>query len=278
MLTTIELIKKDGGVLTLPIYDPTNFAVIDVQGLDPVRNNIVTSNFSQMDGAQYQASRREMRNIVLKIRILSIPGEANVQELRKQLYEYLLPKSNVKIRFTQDYISTFSIEGQVESFDAPIFVKEPEATISILCFDPDFYKEVTTSFSGVSVISGSTSYSNLNYTGSVDTGFIFTITANDSTNSFTLESTSSDNVLRKMTFTDNTGLLASGDKIIVSTVPGDKYVKRVRSNVETSILWALDRTSDWIRLYPGYNEVAVKTAVTINHPYTIVYTDKVGGL
>jgi len=231
-----------------------------------------------MDGAQYQASRREMRNIVLKIRILSIPGEANVQELRKQLYEYLLPKSNVKIRFTQDYISTFSIEGQVESFDAPIFVKEPEATISILCFDPDFYKEVTTSFSGVSVISGSTSYSNLNYTGSVDTGFIFTITANDSTNSFTLESTSSDNVLRKMTFTDNTGLLASGDKIIVSTVPGDKYVKRVRSNVETSILWALDRTSDWIRLYPGYNEVAVKTAVTINHPYTIVYTDKVGGL
>jgi len=278
MLTTIELIKKDGGVLTLPIYDPTNFAVIDVQGLDPVKANIVTSNFSQMDGVQYQASRREMRNIVFKIRILSTPGGLDVQELRKQLYEYLLPKSNIKIGFTQNNDSLVFINGQVESFDAPIFVKEPEATISVLCFDPDFYSETEFTFNGTSVATSSTTNTSLVYNGDIDSGFLFTITANASTNFFTIQNTETNGAIRTMTFSDTTGLLISGDVIKISTVPGNKYVTRTRSGTENSILWALDRTSDWLKLYPGNNLIRVRTATTVNHPYTIKYTEKIGGL
>jgi hypothetical protein len=279
MLTTIELIKKDGGVLTLPIYDPTNFAVIDVQGLDPVKANIVTSNFSQMDGAQYQASRREMRNIVFKIRILNSPGGLSVQDLRKQLYGYLLPKSDIKMRFIQDGITSVLIQGQVESFDAPIFVKEPEATISVLCFDPDFYSETEFTLNGVSVGTSSTVNTPLIYNGDVDSGFLFTITANGSTPLMTIQNTETDGTVRTMTFSDSSTLLLPGDVIKVSTVPGNKYVTRTRSSVETSILWALDRSSDWLKLYPGTNLIRVRTAFpTANIPYTIKYTNKIGGL
>jgi hypothetical protein len=278
MLTTIELIKKDGGVLTLPIYDPTNFAVIDVQGLDPVKANIVTSNFSQMDGTQYQASRREMRNIIFKIRILSTPGGLDVQDLRKQLYGYLLPKSNIKIGFTQNNDSLVFIDGQVESFDAPMFVKEPEATISVLCFDPDFYSETEFTHNGLSVATSSVTNTTLTYNGNIDSGFLFTITANASTNSFTIQNTESNGTVRTMLFSNLTGLLISGDVIKVSTVPGNKYVTRTRNGTETSILWALDRTSDWLKLYPGNNLIRVRTATTVDHPYTIKYTEKIGGL
>jgi hypothetical protein len=278
MLTTIEIIKKDGGVLTLPIYDPTNFAVMDVQGLDPVKANIVTSNFSQMDGVQYQASRREMRNITFKIRILPTPGGSDVQELRKQLYAYLLPKSDITMRFIQNGTTSVLISGQVESFDAPIFVKEPEATISVLCFDPDFYSETELTLNGLSVSTTSTANTSLAYNGDVDTGFLFTINANASTNSFTISNTDALGSGKVMSFSDTTGLLLSGDIIKVSTVPGNKYVTRTRSGVETSILWALSRTSDWIKLYPGTNLIRVRTATTVNHPYSIKYTNKIGGL
>lgn len=278
MITTIEFIKKDGGVLTLPIYDPINFPVLDIQGLDPVKANIVTSNFSQMDGVQYQSSRREMRNIIFKIKLVPTVGVSNVQDLRKQLYGYLIPKSNIKMRFIQDGITSTLIEGQVESFDAPIFVKEPEATISILCFDPDFYSETVNTFSGVSVATTSTTTTNLSYSGSIDTGFVFTVTATGTVYGLALENTPSDNLKRIMSFSDATGLLSTGDKLIVSTVPGDKYVRRVRSSTTTSILWALDRTSDWIKLYPGNNQISVKSTTSTNQAYTIVYTDKIGGL
>lgn len=278
MLTTIELIKKDGGVLTLPIYDPTNFAVIDVQGLDPVKANIVTSNFSQMDGGQFQASRREMRNIVFKIRILSNPGDLSVQDLRKQLYAYLLPKSDIKMRFIQDGVTSVLIQGQVESFDAPIFVKEPEATISVLCFDPDFYSETEFTLTGSSVSTTSTSNNQLTYNGDIDSGFLFTITATAAVASFTLQNTLDDGSVKTMTFSDSLGTLVSGDIIKVSTVPGNKYVTRTRSGVETSILWALDRSSDWIKLYPGTNRIRVRTATNTGQAYSIKYTNKIGGL
>jgi hypothetical protein len=276
MLTTIEFIKKDGGVLTLPIYEPTNFAVMDVQGLDPVKANIVTSNFSQMDGVQYQASRREMRNIFLRIRILSNPGGLSVQDLRKQLYSYLLPKSDVKMKFTQDYTNSFFIEGQIESFDAPIFVKEPEAIISILCFDPDFYLSEIQSQTGVTVGSTSTENVNLQYYGEIDTGFNFKLTANTNVESVTLVNTASDGSVRKMEFTGSP-LLISGDVLDVNTIPGDKYVRRIRSNVSTSVLYTLSRTSDWLKLYPGVNYIRANSS-DINQSYTITYTNKYGGL
>lgn len=276
MLTTIEFIKKDGGVLTLPIYEPTNFAVMDVQGLDPVKANIVTSNFSQMDGVQYESSRREMRNLIFRIRILSTPGGLSIQDLRKQLYGYLLPKSDVKIRFTQDYNNSFLIEGQVESFDSPIFVKEPEATISILCFDPDFYKDEISNQVGVTVSNGSLQNVNLEYFGEVDTGFKFTLTANTNVENITLVNTLTDGSVRKMEFVGSP-LLINGDVLEVNTIPGDKYVRRIRSNVSTSILYTLSRSSDWLKLYPGVNYIRANSS-DITQIYTITYTDKYGGL
>ena len=275
MLEQIEIIKKDNGVLTLPIYNPTTFFIKDIQGLDPVKANIVTSNFSQMDGVQYQSSRREMRNLIFKIGIDSANIVNTVQDLRKQLYSYLSPKSEITLRFkhsntTMPYVL---IKAMVESFDSPIFVKDPEATISLLCFDPDFYSENSSIFSGSSVSTSTDSI--IAYEGDVETGFIFTFNINRTLSEFTIQNTMSDGFVRKMHFISSTFI--AGDIIIVSTIPGNKYVRLNRSGVITSVLWTLDPASDWLKLYPGENLIRVScTGAAI--PYTMEYNLRYGGL
>lgn len=275
MLNRIEIHKKDGGVLTLPIYDATNYQIKDVQGLDPVKANIVTSNFAHIDGTQFQSSRREMRNIVIKLGIDSFGVGKSVQELRKDLYAYLLPKTNITIKFIRDDLDVFSIDGQIESFDSSLFVKEPEATVSILCFDPDFKNDTSTIFTGSTVNSAVDSI--IEYAGEVDSGFIFTMTPTANLETFTIQNTLTDGTVRKLIFDSATNPILSGETVIISTIPGDKYVRVSKNGTVSSVLWGLDQASDWVALYPGTNKVRV-IASTVGIPYTMEYYTRFGGL
>ena len=275
MLNRIEIHKKDGRVLTLPIYDATNYQVKDVQGLDPVKANIVTSNFAHIDGTQFQSSRREMRNIVMKLGIDSFGIGKSVQELRKDLYAYLMPKTNITLKFIRENLDVFAIDGQIETFDSSLFVKEPEATISILCFDPDFRNDNTTTFTGSTV--NTAVDSDIIYNGEVDSGFIFTMTPTVDLDTFTIQNTQTDGTVRKLIFDSATNPILSGQTVIISTVPGDKYVRVSNNGTVSSVLWGLDQTSDWVALYPGLNKMRV-IAGTAGIPYNIEYYTRFGGL
>jgi len=274
MLNQIQIKKKDGRVLTLPIYDATNYKIKDIQGLDPVKANIVTSNFSHIDGAQYQASRREMRNLIIKLGIESSVGNT-VQDLRKTLYSYFMPKDDVKIKFVRDSLEVFTIEGKIESFESPLFVKEPEATISVLCFDPDFYSDTELTFEGLTT--NNNTDQEFDYDGDVDSGFIFSFTPQTTISEFSLQNTLPDGTVTKILFESLAEPILSGNTITISTNPGDKYIRINRSGVLSSILWAMDPTSSWIKLNPGINRIRVNCS-TNNIPYTISYYNRFGGL
>lgn len=275
MLNRIEIHKKDGGVLTLPIYDATNYQIKDIQGLDPVKANIVTSNFAHIDGTQFQSSRREMRNIVMKLAIDSFGVTKSVQELRKDLYAFLMPKTNITVKFIRDNLDVLSIDGQVESFESSLFVKEPEATISLLCFDPDFKNDTPTTFSSTSV--NTAVDSEIIYNGEVDSGFIFEMTPTVDIDTFTIQNTQTDGTVRKLIFLSESSPILAGEKIIISTIPGDKYVRVSKNGTVSSILWGLDPSSDWVSLYTGLNKFRVITEVA-GQPYSIEYFTRFGGL
>lgn len=275
MLNRIEIQRKDGGVLTLPIYDATNYQIKDIQGLDPVKANIVTSNFAHIDGTQFQASRREMRNLVIKLGIDSFGVGLTTQELRKELYSYLMPKTDVVIHFVRDNLPTVVISGQVESFDSPLFVKEPEATISILCFDPDFKSESEITFTALTQITAVDT--NLVYDGEVDSGILFSYTPNQSVYSFTLQNTLSDGTVRKFIYDATASPILSGDTLTISTLPGNKYVTLTHLGAVKSVLWAMDPASDWITLQPGINKIRLSSYPN-GLSYTIKYNSRFGGL
>lgn len=274
MLNRLETVSNRGQVLNLRLTDPSNgYLIQDIQGLDPVPAVMTSSAFANQDGEQYQNSRREKRNIVLKIELKAEYLNRTVQELRNDLYQIFMPKLAGVFRFHFDGLwKPVEIDWRVESFDCPIFTKDPVATISLICYDPDFHELEPLIMNGQTT-AGEVSF-NLPYKGTVDTGFLFRIMPNRSISGFTIYHTPEGQQTRQMDVTYNMG---SGDNMRINTQPGEKEAVWYSGTLARSVLWAIDPVSSWLRLQPGNNNIRVLTpGVWI--PWTIEYVNKYGGL
>jgi hypothetical protein len=117
----------------------SGITVRDIEGLDPVAASLSTSSMAQQDGAQPQNARRDTRNILMKLGLEPDWLSQTPQSLREQLYDYLMTKANVTLTFYRDDQAFATTEAQVEDFQAPLFSSDPEADVSVICYDPDFY-------------------------------------------------------------------------------------------------------------------------------------------
>lgn len=273
MLTKVEITNSQGAVLALPVGEAVDgFFVKDIDGLDPVKANIVSSGFANQDGEMYQASRREKRNVVMKLGLEFGPRTGTIRDLRKQLYNFCMPKTEVQLRFIDDEDPSVYIVGRVEACDVPLFVQDPEATLSILCFNPDFFdptiQQISTS------TTSDTSEFGMVYEGTIETGFIFSLAVNRSVDEVTIYSRTPEGVLTSLQFI---APLVAGDVLEISTVSGSKWAKLTRAGSTGSILYGVSPYANWINLFPGQNYIRVY-AEGAGIPYTIEYTNKFGGL
>lgn len=272
MLTLLE-VRSQGGILGLSLMDPElGYDVQDIQGLDPVKATLVSSSFAQQDGAQYQSSRRETRNILLRLGFNPDYAIDDVRALRTRLYPFFMPKTPVSLRFFMDDDLTVDIPGVVESFESAMFSQEPVVDISVMCFDPDFIEPDPVVVAG-STTAGST-VSTLNYTGTVEAGIQFQLNVNRTLTEFTIYHQAPDGSLRSMDFQ---GSLVSGDVVVINTVSGNKYAELTRSGTTSSILYGISPQSNWLELDTGANGIRVY-AEGAAIPYTITYTRRYGGL
>lgn len=273
MLTKVEVRTSFGALLTLFLQDISEgFSVKDIDGLDPVKATLIFSTNAGQDGSQFQSARRENRNVVLKLGYEPNFQLTSTSALRQRLYGVLMPKSLVQLRFYEDNGLVVNVSGRVETFDSPRFTKEPDAIIGIVCEIPDFDTLVTLTASGNTT--GSSATTDVYYNGSVETGFLFTMLVNRSVNGFTIYNTLSDNTVRSLTFAAS---IQAGDILEISTRPGNKYATLNRAGAESSLLYGVTPTSNWLALFPGMNKFRVLlTGAAI--PWTIGYTTKYGGL
>jgi hypothetical protein len=273
VITLIEARTLQGDVLALPLGDVSGgYSVRDMDGLDPVKASVVSSQFANSDGEQYQSSRREKRNIVMTLGLESDYVTNSVRELRKQLYAFFNPKNFVNLRFYDDEGLTVSIDGRVETISSKLFSDEPTAEISILNFDPDFLNVAPSTFPGSTVSSTTTSL--IQYAGDIETGMVLTLNVNRTLTEFTIYNTGEDGIVQSL---DVQASFVSGDVVTVSTVSGNKYVRLTRSGITSSILYGMSTQSDWVEFVPGDNDFRVyATGAAI--PYTITYTERYGGL
>lgn len=274
MITAVKVANDQGDLLTLPMDDASGgYAVEDIDGLDPVKATLVSSPFALLDGSQFQASRRDSRNIVITLSLEPDYVSGTLNDLRKELLQYFMTERRVYLTFTQSDGPDLTIQGRVESFDAPRFNPEVKATISIMCFSPDFVDPTEQEFEG-NTTSGTTD-STIEYDGTIETGVIFTLNVNRTLSAFTITNRSEDNSIQTMEFE---GDLVDGDTVIISSVVGNKGVWLVHgADAPISILYCVSPTSNWVQLFPGDNAFRVQaTGAAI--PYTVEYTDKYGGL
>lgn len=272
MLHQFEAVSNQGRSLAFLLFDTTSpFIVEDVDGLDPVKATISSSNYTGMDGAQFHGARRETRNIKLRLGLKT--GGTFVKDLRKQLYGVFMPKSEVKLIFTMAFGNPVEIRGRVESFETVLFSKDPQVDISIICFDPDFVDP-----SPIVVPLDSTNDDlqeiDYDYQGTTETGAIFRLKIDRSINEIKIGLRPENGETSSLTFVNP---LVNGDILEISTVPGDKYARLTRNGVTTSVLYGVSPDSDWVYFSPGVNYLQVY-ATGASFPYEFEYTTKYGGL
>lgn len=273
MLTRVEVYTLQGALLALELRYPVDGIVLaEIEGLDPVKAILVSSSFAQMDGQQYHSSRRDFRNIKMKMILDPDYVNTSVRDVRTRLYNYFMPKQPVRLRFFMSEGLIVDINGRVETFETPLFSKEPEADISIICFDPDFFISTPIVLNGSTV--NTTTETPIAYAGTVETGFIFELNINRSVSEISLYMRSPDGSVNSMAIS---AAFLSGDKLTISTRMGSKSVTLLRSNVTSSLLYALSAQSAWLELNPGTNYFrAYATGAAI--PYVMTYATRYGGL
>lgn len=275
MLNTVEVVATNGMALSLPLGDISNgYMVQDISGLDPVPANIVSSGFARLDGEQYQSSRREKRNIVFQIGLEPDYVTSSVMELRTNLYNFFRPKSEITLRFYVDGYSLIEIKGYVETFSAPLFTRNPVATISIICMDPDFYEPVEKVITGQSTSGTTTGI--IDYDGTIETGVLLTMSI------FNISARTGFNI-----YNQPEGEGVQNFAVVVpvqqqynyaySSVPGNKFITKSYLFASESILSGVTTQAQWTLLKPGRNFFRLYMTGPAES-FTLRYTNKHGGL
>ena len=274
MLTKFDVRTNLGDLLSLELDNISDGLIIqDVAGLDPVKATLVSSSFAGLDGQQYQSSRRETRNITIQIGLDPDPILGTVRSLRKKLYAFFMPKSEVNLRFyNDDEPDLMDIVGRVESFETALFAQEPVVNISLICFDPDFYSPDSTLVTGM--LTSAEDPTQIAYDGTVETGIEFVIAVDRTVTELTIYHNPPNGETRTLQFV---APLVAGDVLTISTVPGAKGATLNRTGVETSVLYGVSPQSNWIELLPGVNGIRVY-AEGAGIPLTLEYTTKYGGM
>jgi len=273
MLTRVEVRTRRGTLLTLPLEDvESGYILAGVEGLDPVKATLVSSSFANKDGAQYQSSRRESRNMKLKLELEPDYVTNSVESLRRNLYSYLMPKQEVDLHLVFDDGLEVDITGRVESHEAPVFTKEPAVDVSLMCFEPDFIDPNLVTIDGTST--DLDTETEVEYVGNIETGFIFTMELDRDESALTIYVRKPDGTMQQIDFAAS---LLDGDILRISTIDGEKGAWLTRASVESSILYGISPQSAWPQFEQGTNGLRVyATGTTI--PYTIEYITRYGGL
>lgn len=273
MITKIEVRNVQGALMTLLLEDVSSgFIIKDIRGLGPVKASIITSPFALVDGVQYQASRREARNLVLVLDLEPDYVSNTVRALRTQLYNFFMTESTVNLKlFLADGL-TVDISAKVETCEPSYFEQQPSVEISLICPDPDFLGVTPVSVAG-NTTSGTTETLVTN-PGTVDSGILFTMNVNRTVSAFDISNRMPDNSVQGFNFSYP---MVSGDILTISTFPGNKYIKILRSGVSTDILYSKTAASIWPFMAPGNSYFKV-FAVGAAIPWTIGFSPRYGGL
>ncbi len=273
MLTQVSVLNNRQGTLLLPLMDSSDgYSVKEIDGLGPVKATLVSSSMAQVDGGELHNKRREPRNILMKLGIEADYAVNTVAELRNNLYDWFMTKSDVELGFYMDDVLFATIDATVESCDPAIFTSEPGVDISLLCYDPDFHAPDPVTVNGYTV--SDTDTQTIAYAGTSDTGIVFTLTFPGSATEIRLYNTRPDNVQNMM---DIEAAFQANDILTVDTRTRRKKITITRSGTVSSVLYGLDSASSWISLMKGdnlfrayYNGAAIA--------FSLQYTPRHGGL
>jgi hypothetical protein len=231
----------------------------NVDGLDPVKAAVNTSEYGSVDGAAYTGGNVANRNIVLTLHPNPDWDVWTYESLRRLIYSYFMPKRPTRLVFLSDDMPPVEISGIVESVAVNAFSKDPEIVVSVICPDPYFTAIEPKVITGQSIRSG-VALVDIDYDGTVEAGIYVKVTAVSGANPTNIAIQLGDPVL---TYFDVTAVVSSTLYFEMSSVPMQKYVQNINmsSGVISNLLSKVhvEEGSAWPIFQPGVNEFEFKT-------------------
>ncbi len=256
---TAQITNANGEGLTLTQNEP-KWQVLSITGLNPPSAQINLTNIAGIDGAQFNSSKLNTRNIVIMLRI-----NGNVEENRLTLYRFFRTKDKCTFYFENESRNV-KIEGRIETVECNLFTNGEIMQISIICPSPYFkaIQTVITEFSKemplfafpfsinigdpipISVYTDNGLTEIINDSES-ETGVIITINVKDTVNKIIIsDSTTNETLTLNYAF-------QADDQIIINTNPGAKSVILNRSGASSNIFSALEMSSVFFQITVGIN-------------------------
>lgn len=269
----------------LELTNSSNYAITDIDGLDPPDATINMTRNAGADGSEYNSSYANNRQITITLYINS-PAEAN----RINLYKYFKSKFPVRLFYENDSRNVY-IDGYVQSVQISFFNKKQTAQIVINCPKPYFNNVVENVQNFVSVtplfefpfsipeagqeFSSIAAYieKSIINNGDVETGVIMTIKATGNVvNPKIFNVETNDYFILNVTLQD-------GDEIIINTIRGEKEATLIRNGVSSGIVGYLQEGSTWFQLLPGDNVFTMAADGQVeNMQLTFTLTDQFEGV
>lgn len=260
--------------------------LIGLLGLNPPAADIMTTNIPYTDGARFNTSRLQMRNVVITLSLVE-----NVERGRMSLNSVIMAKQPLRVYYKNDTVDVY-IDGYVESFEYDVFNDIVTAQVSILCPAP-YWVSVKPQTADVTPVISLFEFpfslpaegiavsemklvrtEEVEYMGTVQTGVEVSITC---MNAISSPAITNRRTGETMTFTGLT--LEPGQTLMVSTVQGKKSIQLVTESGTANAINAMDIGSQWITVMPGANifEITAESGAD-DIRATITVSEKYGGV
>lgn len=283
MIYKIIATNQKGDSVELDLADPWagGIAVVGASGLGPSEGTINMVDFATADGALFNSSRIQSREIQLNLQFLG----NDIEAVRHKLLRYFRVKHQIILDFVTDTRQSY-IVGYVDKNEIDIFSHKEGSNLTIKCPNPFFrlrdlekgmntvrFTTATPTFEFVfedpqpdspTLMFGAmtpTGETVINYEGDADTSTVIDIQFLGPAQGIKLFNTTTQS---KINIDTNEiarifgSAVKAGDRISISSSVGDKHVKAYRDGKVYNALSALDKDSAWVFLTPGNNMITVR--------------------
>lgn len=281
----VKVENRWNSTLTLT-QNERRWQLIGLLGLNPPAADIMTTTIPYTDGARFNTSRLQMRNVVITLALTE-----DVERGRTSLNSVIMAKQPLRVYYKNNTVDVY-IDGYVESFEYDVFNNIVTAQVSILCPAPYWVSvkqqtvDVTPVISlfefpfslpveGIAVSEMKlVRTETVEYAGTVQTGVEISITCLNAISSPVVTNRTTGET---MTFTGLT--LVPGQTLRISTVQGKKSVQLVTESETTNAINAMDLGNQWIMVMPGTNvfEITAESGAD-DVRATITVSEKYGGV
>lgn len=239
--------------------DESNYQVVSVAGTNPPAAQINLSKLALLDGAKFNSSKLNTRNLVITVRI-----NGDVEANRLYLYQFCPTKSAVKVYYENERRKVV-IDGYVETVEVSPFTNDERMQISIVCPNPYFRDQIDHNDVFTKVYGGfefpfaigepGIPFSEINLS---DALIITNPTARETGCIVTIDVTAECDTIkiRKLNTGENFVLNYSFqeyDRIIINTNKGSKSITLIRDAGNINLFSALGSGSSFFQIAPGDN-------------------------